>query len=37
MLAAFFVPWVDHFGVTGTGWGFWVTEIIMGFGWPASA
>ena len=33
MLAAFFVPWgLITFGVTGTGWGFWVTEIIMGFG-----
>ena len=33
MLAAFFVPWgLITFGVTGTGWGFWATEIIMGFG-----
>ena len=33
MLAAFFVPWgLITFGATGNGWGFWVTEIIMGFG-----
>ncbi len=33
MLAAFFVPWgLITFGATGTGWGFWVAEIVMGFG-----
>ena len=33
MLAAFFVPWgLITFGTTGTSWGFWITEIIMGFG-----
>ena len=27
------MPWgLIAFGATGTGWGFWVTEIIMGFG-----
>lgn len=33
MLSVFFVPWgLITFGATGTGWMFWVTEIVMGFG-----
>lgn len=33
MLALFFGPWaMITFGVTGGGWMFWVTEIVMGFG-----
>ncbi len=33
MLALFFVPWaLFSFGFTGGGGGFWISEIVMGFG-----
>ena len=33
MMALYFVPWaLITWGGTGTGWGFWVAEVVMGFG-----